>query len=82
MMYNTFADNTVPEVRKMYQYFRIPYTTETERKLQSYLDHGPKKTKYGVHKYSLEKYGITMQQLKQEFGVYENFMSRFTDEVI
>ena len=82
MMYNTFVQNTLPEVRKIYDYFHIPYTEETERKLQTYLDYGPKKNKYGVHSYSLEKYGITMAQLKQEFTVYETFMSRFTDDVI
>ena len=82
MMYKDLVKNPLPEVKKMYQYFNIPYTDATESYLKSYIDNDPKKKKYGAHKYTMDEYGISVERLKREFAVYDKFMSEFTDKVI
>ncbi len=59
----------------MYSYFNINFTEDTERHLRKYLENDPKKTKYGVHRYSLSDFEITQDMLNREFAVYNSYMS-------
>ena len=56
-------------MRKLYAYFGIILSAETELAWRKYLDNDPKK-KYGSHKYTLEEYGLTREILAEEFKEY------------
>ena len=57
-------------MRKMYDYFGMTMTLETELAMMNYMNNDPKKTTYGVHKYTLEEFGISMDEIKEEFKEY------------
>ena len=63
-------------MRKLYAYFGITLTAETELAWKRYLDNDPKKKKYGNHKYTLEEYGLTREILAEEFKEYIDIMSK------
>ena len=62
-------------MRKLYAYFRITLTAETEFAWKKYLDNDPKK-KYGSRNYTLEEYGLTREILAEEFKEYIDIMSK------
>lgn len=56
-------------VRRIYDGFNTPMTTEAEQALQRYIDDNPK-GKYGKHEYDLERFGLTEQIIKDRFAFY------------
>ena len=60
----------------MYDYFGMILTPETESAMVHYMNNDPKKTTYGVHKFTLEEFGISMGQIKEEFKEYIEIMSK------
>ena len=66
-------------MRKLYSYFGINLTMETESSWKRYLDNDPIKTKYGKHKYTMEQFNLTREELAQEFEEYIDIMSKRAD---
>ena len=66
-------------MRKLYSYFGINLTPETESAWKRYLDNDPIKTKYGKHKYSMEQFNVTKEELAEEFKEYIDIMSKRAD---
>ena len=60
----------------MYDYFGITLTPATESAMVHYMNDDPKKTTHGVHKYTLEEFGISMDEIKEEFKEYIEIMSK------
>ncbi len=60
----------------MYDYFGMTLTADTEREMQHYLDNDPKTTSYGKHKYTLEQFGLTKEDIRREFQEYIEIMTR------
>ena len=73
-----FCIDPLGEMRKLYDYFGMTLTPETESAMVHYLNNDPKKTKYGVHKYTLEEFGISIDEIKEEFKEYIEIMSKTT----
>ena len=65
-------------MRKLYDYFEMTLTPETESAMVHYLNNDPKKTTYGEHKYTLEEFGISVDDIKEEFKEYLEIMSKTT----
>ena len=63
-------------MRKMYDYFGMTLTPQTESAMRNYLENDPKKTIYGAHKYTLEEFGLTKEDLRVEFKEYVELMSK------
>ena len=63
---------------KLYDYFGMTLTPETESARVHYMNNDPKKTKYGVHKFTLEEFGISIDEIKEEFKEYIEIMSKTT----
>ena len=74
IIYENLVGDPIGEVKKMYSYFNIQFTEDTERHLKKYVENDPSK-KYGVHKYSLSDFEITEERLRTEFTVYDKYMS-------
>ena len=62
----------------MYDYFGMALTPQTESAMLHYLENDPKKTVYGQHKYTMEEFGITTDDLEEEFKEYIELMSKRT----
>ena len=60
----------------MYDYFGMTLTPETESAMVHYMNNDPKKTTHGVHKFTLEEFGISMDEIKEEFKEYIEIMSK------
>ena len=54
----------------MYDYFGMALTPDTKAAMASYMNNDPKKTTYGVHKYSLQEFSLTIDEIKEEFKEY------------
>ena len=67
------------EMRKLYDYFGLKLTPQTEDAWKKYMDNDPKKKKYGKHKYTMEQYNVTKEDLAEEFKEYIQLMSKKYD---
>ena len=84
MMYKEMITDPIAEMQKMYRYYNVEFTQESERGLKAYLKEDPeRRRKFGVHaNHSMEHFGITHEMLRKEFGVYIEFMSKYTDDIV
>ncbi len=71
--YKDLVSNPIPVVRKIYDHFGYEYTPEFEENMEKFITQNPK-GKHGAHRYSLDQFGITEEQVRQTCGSY---MDRF-----
>ena len=67
------------EMKKLYSYFGIRLTPQTEEAWTHYLDNDPNKKKQAKHKYTMEEFNITKEELAEEFKEYIERMSKRVD---
>ena len=70
------------EMRKMYSYFGIELSSETEEAWTTYLNNDPIKKKYPKHKYTMADFNLTKEELAEEFREYIDRMSERVDPKI
>ncbi len=78
MMYEDLMTDPLGEAKKMYKYFNIIFTEDTQQRLLKYIKNDPnhpKKSKHGPHKYSISEFAITEEKLGREFADYNAYMS-------
>ncbi len=75
MDYNLLVENPLGEIRKLYDYFNLSLSSDTEKKMVDYMNNDPKKLKYGKHKYTLDEFNLTKEGVRQEFN---NLTERLT----
>jgi hypothetical protein len=63
----------VSVVRKVYARFDLPFPEELKERIQEFLHHNPK-DRYGKHRYSLEEFGLS---LEEETRRYSSYRERF-----
>ena len=71
--YKELVKDPLTMIKKIYAKFRIEMTDEAVDKLQKYIDSHPQ-NKFGTHQYSLDKYGLSFEDVKREFKPYEEYM--------
>jgi hypothetical protein len=67
--YRDLVNDPVAAVRGIYHHFRFPLTSELEEKIRAYLAANPQH-KHGVHRYTLEEFGLNREQVRREFAPY------------
>jgi hypothetical protein len=67
--YSDFTQNPIDTVRRICDYFGYAYTPDMEQKINHWLTHNPKH-KHGVHRYSLEAFGLDAEEVNQRFHYY------------
>ena len=60
-------------VRKIYSHFGLPWTEDTENAVKMHLTTNPK-DKFGKHKYNLEEWGITEEDIKETFNELQEYL--------
>jgi hypothetical protein len=71
--YEDIESQPLDTVRRIYDFLERPLTTEAESAMTAFLDANPK-NKHGVHRYSLEEYGLSR---KEELIRYADYCRRF-----
>ena len=70
--YKVLMKDPIHVVKNLYDACGLHYSDDFGKKMQGYLDRNPK-AKFGVHRYSMEEYGITESQLRSAFGEYVQY---------
>lgn len=63
------VDDPMAVVRGIYRHFGLLLTEETETSMRAYLASAPRH-KHGIHRYSLEQFGLDRRRLERRFGPY------------
>ena len=69
MNYDDLVLDPMEMVRKIYQYFGQELTLTAEAKMKTWLEKDRHQERIG-HRYTLDQYGITTQDLEREFADY------------
>ncbi len=80
--YSEMIADPMAMVKRIYSYFQINLTDNTEQEMRKYLDSHPQ-NKFGRHNYSLEKYGLTLEDVKNALQPYANYFTSkgYTDVI-
>ncbi len=69
--YTDLMKNPLGEVQRIYDHFGLTLHREAAGKMEQFLSEEPK-DKRGVHRYSLEKFGLTSELITSHFNSYIN----------
>ncbi|MEC4988344.1 MAG: sulfotransferase [Oscillatoria sp. PMC 1068.18] len=69
--YLNFVRDPIATVTQIYEYFGYELTPETTARMKDWIEQNPQH-KRGVHKYSLDQFGLDPQQVKEKFAQYRD----------
>jgi hypothetical protein len=69
LYYRDLVADPIAQMRKIYRWLGDDYTPAAEAGMRSWLEANPQ-GRFGVHSYSLEKWGLTKADLEPYFGDY------------
>jgi hypothetical protein len=72
VLYADLLRDPMALVRLIYRHFEMELTSETEMAMQRFLAKNPQ-NKHGVHRYSLEEFGLDEDAQRSSFEFYTNF---------
>ncbi len=80
--YKEMVADPLSMVRRIYSHFNMELSDNTEQEMHKYLDSHPQ-NKFGRHSYSLEKYGLTLEEVKTALKPYEEYFASkgYTDVI-
>ncbi|WP_319456765.1 MULTISPECIES: sulfotransferase [unclassified Mycobacterium] len=67
--YSDMMRDPIDVMRRVYDWAGDPLTSDTEERMQRWLAEHPQ-DRYGLNTYSLDQYGLTVEQLKPTFAAY------------
>ncbi|MCP4130830.1 MAG: sulfotransferase [bacterium] len=67
--YKDIVRDPTGAVRRIYEHFGYEFDSRFEEQIREYLDGNPK-NKHGVHRYSLEQFGLTPEMVNRGFAAY------------
>lgn len=73
MQYADVVRDPIGEVKKVYAHFDEPVTDAAETAMNAFIQNNPQ-GKHGSHKYALEDYGLTKEQIRAH---YKDYTDRF-----
>jgi hypothetical protein len=76
-LYAELFSDPIAMVKRVYEKFDLDYTKEFEQRMHVYLKNN-KQGKYGRHKYSLEEYGFTAENVYRK---YQDYMEHYGFEI-
>lgn len=69
MHYQDLVSDPLQEIKKICDYFSIPFSAETEKAVQNWVLDNPQH-KHGKHSYRPEDFGLSNREIKEEFSAY------------
>ena len=73
--FEDFIQDPLQIVRNIYQHFGWELKPEAEASMQQYMIDN-KKDKHGAHKYTLEQFGLTQEDIQRHFEKYITFLNQ------
>jgi hypothetical protein len=73
LKYQDLVRNPIDTVKQIYDYFDYNYTEQMEKNLQRYIEEN-RQYKHGVHRYSLEQFGLNVDQVREKFQDYCQYL--------
>lgn len=67
--YSGLLENPLETVRAIYNHFGCEYHPEFEDRMKRWLEENPQ-GKHGVHRYSLDQFGLTAEAVRKRFAPY------------
>ncbi|WP_430331907.1 sulfotransferase family protein [Rhodococcus sp. ACT016] len=68
--YNDFVGDPLGTVEKVYSHFSIPMTEQAHRAMEDMHAESRSGSRKPAHKYTLEEYGLTAEEVDERFGDY------------
>ena len=72
-MYFNLMSNPVQEVKKIYCHFGLPFSSEMETAVKTWLTNNPQH-KHGKHEYSTQQFGLELETIRKKFAFYRNYL--------
>ena len=77
VVYDVFYDSLVADpagtVKQIYTHFDLPWTSEYENALNSFINNNPK-NKHGKHHYAASEYGLDEEEMTQRYKFYSDYV--------
>ena len=75
--YSALIHDPITMIKSIYDYFNYPFSSTLATELQRWIAENPQH-KHGVHRYTLDEFGLTTPQIKAKFSpYYDRFESSF-----
>ncbi|XP_013400600.1 uncharacterized protein LOC106166545 [Lingula anatina] len=75
VQYQELEDDPISVLKSVYERVGVKMTDDTLRNLEAYVKEHPRH-KYGVHRYNLEKYGISESDVREYFKEYIQYFEK------
>jgi hypothetical protein len=70
--YARLMRDPIPEMRRIHDFLELDWTPASEARIGSWIRANPQ-NKYGRHRYSLEDFGLSPNELDQRFKRYREY---------
>jgi hypothetical protein len=67
--YQDLVEEPVHTIRRLYEYFDYAFTGQMEGRMQAWHARNPQH-RYGVHRYELEQFGLSTEEIRHQFASY------------
>ncbi len=74
LRFEDFVQDHLAVVQRIYDHFGWELSAEAKASMQQFLANNPK-DKHGAHRYTLTDFGLTEQQIEQQFAPYIRFLN-------
>lgn len=71
VFYQNLVHDSVGQIKRIYHHLGLPFSDEAESRMREFLVREPQH-KRGVHRYTLEQFGLTRELVAAHFGSYIN----------
>lgn len=72
LQFRDFVSDPIASVRRIYEYFGLPFTEKSEHSLRQWHDANPKE-KHGEHRHSMDDVGLSRQEVLARFAHYMDY---------
>ena len=79
--YKDLIANPIEVVKGTYTRYGLEFTPEAERRMRAWLAYNPQH-KHGLHRYSMEKYGLTEKDIRSAMGPYLEYFKGKSDDLL
>ncbi|MFZ4664990.1 MAG: sulfotransferase family protein [Prochlorotrichaceae cyanobacterium] len=74
--YSTLIQDPLGMIQKIYHYFNYDFSPEMKVQLQQWIQDNPQH-KHGVHRYTLDQFGLSEPQIQEKFSLYYDRFGSF-----
>ena len=74
LQYSDLISNPIREITKIYSHFGLPFSSEMETAVKSWLSNNPQH-KHGKHEYSIQQFGLELETMRKQTAFYTNYFN-------